>query len=66
MIKIQCQIFKFDIPLDKEEAIYEKYLLCLCGNMFINPNFINENGLNEYLERMNKLYEENNNGRNNL
>ena len=54
MVKIQCPSCNFGISLDKEESIYEKYLLCICGDMFINPNFIGERGLNKYLEKKNE------------
>ena len=42
MIKIECPNCKFMISLEKEEAIYEKWLLCICQNLFKNPNFIGE------------------------
>lgn len=50
MIKIPCPNCNWNIPLDKEESIYEKYLICLCGNNFRNPNFIGEIELNNYLK----------------
>jgi hypothetical protein len=53
MIKFPCPECKFNIPLDKEEAIYEKEILCLCGNKFDNPNFIGEKELNKYLKSKN-------------
>lgn len=42
MIKIICENCGFQIPLDNDEAICEKYLFCLCNNLFKNPNFIGE------------------------
>lgn len=53
MIKIQCPSCKFEIPLDQEESLYENYLLCLCNNLFPNPNFIGNKQLNEYLNTKN-------------
>lgn len=52
--QMTCPECKFNISLDKEEAIYEKYLLCICNNLFPNPNFIGEKELNIYLEIKNE------------
>lgn len=53
MIKIPCPECNFEITLEEEESIYEKYLLCICNNLFLNPNFIGEIELNVYLKTKN-------------
>ncbi len=51
---IICQDCNFKVNLTKEELFYNKYILCICGNLIINPNF-DEVKLKRYLEVKNGI-----------
>jgi len=38
MVKIICDC-GFGVELTKDELYGEKYILCLCGNLFLNINY---------------------------